>query len=306
MKLSPQTQLDMYSYIQSDKFSSLKITEGNIKDFLINEIKNIIPALYRKAGLFEKITYNKSIEGRLNIITNYNCLSNQLICYVLNDTKLYTNLLRRYDIPILANLTKNIKSIPESGSNARIHLIKLCKMYLQYQQLEITSKEKEDTIGKLEKESTLAELTLHRYSQKELSFTVPNKIVKKAYGFAQSLKTDIILESPTLNKTLIIDVKVYKKITDKDESNTERYAHNHNRFQLNSYIGAYLENHANMEVQGIILHLVSPELWEKTKGLDGANLTIESDRPIHLHIIPDNGLESIFNDYTKIVNNYLQ
>ena len=189
-------------------------------------------------------------------------------------------------------------------------------MYLLHQQLERTSKKKEaDTTGEIDIESRLAELALHKYSKYLKPFRVAPKTVKNAEGFAQSLVTDIILESPTANKSLIVDVKVYKDFIVKHHDKS-RYKSNENRFQMNSYIGAYLEKAAKKElnaekelmVDGILLHIVSPEHWERLKqhnGLNGAVLTIESKRPIHLYIIPDYGLDYIFTSYAKIIERYL-
>ena len=302
MQLSLQTQLDMYTYIQSGKISYFKIAEGNIQDFLINKIKEVTKLLMSNQSLFickPLVCY----EGdNFKTIRDYNSSSNQLIYYTLANLNLFPNILNQYDITVSDNLPEDFNLVPESGTPARVQLIQLCKMYLQDKQLEQASKAKGSIDEKIDRESTLAEHTLHRYSRTNFK-TLSNR-VKKAFGYAQALETDIIVQSK--NKVIIIDVKVYSNFVIKKHGEL-KYTYNSNRFQLNSYIGALRDKYKEKDftVEGIILHLVSPELWEDTKDLQAANLTIESDRPIHLYIIPDHGLEYILSAYQKIIDNHL-
>ncbi len=314
MQISSETQIEMYNYLISGNIAGNKFVNSNSQNFLSNSIKLLAKKLNSRAELFIRKANLRMDGDTLKMGSNYICSSNHLIYYVLNDIGGCSSLLKQLGETeqinkllhnMFTKMPNDFESVPESSSSAgRSKMIKLCKLYLSEKEMEITAKRKCEDRDFLAKESTLAEKTLRKYSY-ELGNGIqvqPNN-VKGRLVSALALRTDIILKCE--NRVLLIDIKVYSSISTKEDG-TIFYKYNTNRYQVNSYIGAYLNKNSNIsEISGLIIHIVNHELFEKNKELQGADMTIELDRPMKLFLIEDNGLDSIFADYRKIIENAL-
>ena len=154
----------------------------------------------------------------------------------------------------------------------------------------------------LTKESFLAETSLALYSKTNFESVYSQHQYREKDKRVQTIIPDIIFESR--NKLIVIDCKVYRRIC----TDSNKYISNANRFQVNSYIGRCLQDdYANkdIEVQGIILHIVNAETMEKYKGLNRLNITVEEKRPIKLILIEDKGLDYILQEYDKLIRELL-
>ena len=313
MQISSKTQIEMYNYLISNKIVGIDFGVSNSQEFLINAIKVLAKILNSRTELFVKKAIVELNSENLSVRENCWCSSNHLIYYVLNDIKGCKGLLKpitennsnKDSLHIYEEFPDGYMGLPEnSGSVGRGKLIKLCKMYLSEKEIEITSKKKGVDQTFLAKESELAEKALHKYSQQLGNhIKVQGNNLLPRLNNAYALKSDIILKCG--DKAIVVDIKVYSSISEKEKEKL-LYKYNSNRYQVNSYIGAYKNKDKTVnEVSGLIVHIVNHELYEKNKEINGAELTIEPDRPMKLLLIEDRGLEQIFADYTEIINKEL-
>ena len=180
-------------------------------------------------------------------------------------------------------------------------LIKSCILYYQHKEITEVSKGKSTEEYDIIKESWLAEQCLGKYSINDLDYRLKVKSQPKYYGggkYAQVLKPDIQLYDK--DNLLIIDVKVYKNIHTYSHGQI-KYGSNANRFQVNSYMGKCSNKYHRDNVQGVILHIVNSDIMNKYGELQGADITIENDRPMKLWLIEDKGLDYIFNEYNRLI-----
>lgn len=314
MQISSETQVAMYNYLLNDRISGNNFIDSNSQDFLINSIKLLAKKLNGRAELFIRKANLRMDEDTLKMGSNYICSSNHLIYYVLNNIGGCSSLLKQLGETeqinkllhsVFIKIPVEFEAVPESNSSTgRGKMIKLCKLYMSEKEMEITSKKKSEDKDFIAKESALAEKSLRKYSSELKNEIVvqPNNI-KSRLDNALALKSDIILNYG--DRAVIIDIKVYSSISTRDDG-ILFYKYNTNRYQVNSYIGAYLNKNSTIsKTSGLIIHIVNHELYEKNKELQGADLTIETDRPIRLFLIEDKGLDSIFVDYSKIVESTL-
>lgn len=314
MQISSETQVEMYNYLLNDRISGNNFIDSNSQDFLINSIKLLAKKLNGRAELFIRKANLRMDGDTLKMGSNYICSSNHLIYYVLNNIGGCSSLLKQLGETeqinkllhsVFIRIPVEFEAVPESNSSTgRGKMIKLCKLYMSEKEMEITSKKKSEDKDFIAKESALAEKSLRKYSSELKNEIVvqPNNI-KSRLDNALALKSDIILNYG--DRAVIIDIKVYSSISTRDDG-ILFYKYNTNRYQVNSYIGAYLNKNSTIsKTSGLIIHIVNHELYEKNKELQGADLTIETDRPIRLFLIEDKGLDSIFVDYSKIVESTL-
>ena len=135
------------------------------------------------------------------------------------------------DTRILQKQLENIKyddymNIVETGSNDRKKLIRACKMYKQHKEIELHAKNKYETEYNMGEESWLAEQVLGKYSNEQLD---PELKARSQRAFNQrnnqkyegQLRPDIIIWNK--DNLIVIDVKVYKRIIEKNSHGTEKY-----------------------------------------------------------------------------------
>lgn len=313
MQISSETQVAMYNYLLSGKISGDNFIDSNSQDFLINSIKLLAKKLNGRAELFIRKANLRMDGDTLKMGSNYICSSNHLIYYVLNNIGGCSSLLKQLGETeqinkllhsVFTKIPVEFEAVPESSSTSRGKMIRLCKLYMSEKEMEITSKKKSEDKDFIAKESALAEKSLRKYSSElENGIAVQSNNIKSRLENALALKSDIILNYG--DGAVIIDIKVYSSISTRDDG-ILFYKYNTNRYQVNSYIGAYLNKNSTIsKTSGLIIHIVNHELYEKNKELQGADLTIETDRPIRLFLIEDKGLDSIFADYRKIVESTL-
>lgn len=316
MQISSETQVQMYNYLLNNKVAGNNVVDSNSQDFISNSIKILAKKLSSRAELFLRKPIMRMDGDILKMRSNYMCASNHLIFYVLNDMGGCKHLLSQLDYEEEGKESRRLEEefrkepvdydkIPENGGSAgRCKLVKLCKLYTSEKEFIIASKKKSDDRDFLAKESTLAEKSLRKNSF-ELGQNIkvqPNKVLGRL-DHAMALNTDIILCKE--DRAVIIDIKVYSSFSENSHGELI-YNKNNNRYQVNSYIGAYVSKNRNItKISGLLIHIVNHELYEKNKELQGADLTTEPDRPIHLYLIEDRGLDNIFADYRKIVEDTL-
>ena len=320
MQISTQTQVEMYNYLLNNKVAGNNIIDSNSQDFLSNSIKMLAKKLSGRAELFLRKPIMQMDNEILKMRSNYMCSSNHLIYYVLNEIdgcKRFLNqlgevgddkeseLLNKKLATVFSQKPEDYEKISEDGGTVgRRKLIKLCKLYLAEKEFIIASKKKSDDKDFLARESTLAEKSLRKYSY-ELKNNIKvqgNKVLERL-EHAMAMYTDIILCKE--DRALIIDIKVYASFSENSHGKL-MYNKGNNRYQVNSYIGAYLSKNKNIsKISGLLIHIVNHDLYEKNKELQGADLTTEPDRPIRLYLIEDKGIDNIFADYRKIIEETL-
>lgn len=310
MIISVDTQKEMYEYIISGKILRDNYIDSNLKIFITEQIKYLSKKLYLKTELYiGKMQLELDIDNKLIRKKNYKCKSNKLIFDILHQIESCNTFVTEEIKKQISRLDSiNYKEVIESGSKDRKRLIRLCKLYIQNKEIELKTKGKSIEEYELAKESFLAETSLGIYSKDELNLGLDayvQKVFNTGKRFAQQIKPDIILIGK--EKALVIDVKVYKDI-EAEHYDKRVYCSNSNRFQLNSYIGKVTKQLCKnkVTVQGIILHIVNKEIWDKCSDMQEADLTIEEDRPITLYMIQDKGLEYILNEYQKLVERYFE
>lgn len=301
MVLTPKTQIEMYEYLSNKGTSGVISVDSDSNEFLTSAIKKLATKVNRVCNLFNRQALIK--DGKMEL--DYNSDSNHLIYYVLNNIGGCAMLLKEINtykkaINNFKKIPKDIKYVRDTNNKLRDRLINLCKLYLDNQEYEIASKKKCTDIEFISKESWLAEKCLHTYSKKH--FAIFGNLLRHRTAISYALRSDIVIEGAV--KTIIVDVKVYSNIVSKDD---KLYISNNNKNQINSYIGAYLSktNHKNNNVEGIVLHIVSSEQYEKAKHLNGGDLSVEDDRKLSLYIIEDKGLNYILDTYKEIIETRL-
>ena len=305
MIISIPTQKEMYSYILSNKTTGLEIADNKLDDIISMQIKELARKLYSRSDLYiGKIRISKDKKHKLKKDKNYKCKSNQLIYYVLDqfpESASYAT--DKMKTQLTLECPEDFWDVSECGTKGRKKLLKLCKLYLDNRDIRFSAKHKTTEEYDLAKESFLAEAAFGKYSEEvfgEKAKVFIQKVLKKSTPTTHGLRSDIIMQFK--NMTILIDVKVYSKVGEKYYQKYV-YSSNANRYQVNSYIGAFVEEHIlRRRVVGVVLHIVDADLWEKNQELQGTDLTIEPDRPIHLYMIQDNGLNYIFSEYNKLIN----
>lgn len=310
MVISVDTQKEMYKYIISGKILRDNYIDSNLKIFITEQIKYLSKKLYLRTELYiGKMQLELDANNKLLRKKNYKCKSNKLIFDILHKIESCNTFETEEIRKQLNNLDSvDYRDVTETGSKDRKRLIKLCKLYMQNKEIELRTKGETSEEYELAKESFLAETALGLYSENELNLgleTYVQKVFAARNKFAQQLKPDIILIGK--DKVIVVDVKVYKDV-ETEHYDKRVYCSNNNRFQVNSYIGKVMKQLCTdkIEVQGIILHIVNKEIWDRCSDMQEADLTIEEDRPITLYMIQDKGLEYIFKEYQKLVERYFE
>lgn len=312
--ISPSTQIEMYKYLAKHKESGVREIDTDSNDFITSAIKDSAIRLSKSNNLFIKTAEIKSEGNKVKINSKYNSKSNHIIYYALHNiggcNKLLEQVNKEKHLAItFKNIPENYEDIIENSGKLRNKLIHLCKIYLNSKEYEIASQINCTDKEFMAKESWLAEASLHKYTKEyseEIGYDVIGNLLRGRNKYTYALKSDIIIED--ILKTIIIDVKVYSNIISKDGL----YISNANRYQVNSYIGAYLDREAKKgkeieenKVEGILLHIVDNAQYEKVKQMNGANLSVEDGRKLTLYIIEDKGLNYIFDEYSKILDKHL-
>lgn len=274
---------------------------GDVISFMITELAK---RLYLRSELYiGKIIIHKDSAYKLSKEKNYKCISNQLIYYVLtNIPKSVTYATDRIKKQLELKYSEDFMKVKENGTKERKKLLNLCKLYLANRDIEFVYKSKDKKEYSMAKEYFLAEATLGKYSKEifdGIAKVYTQKTLKNGTATTLGLRSDIIIQFEDI--VIIIDVKVYNKIG-VTYYNNYVYGSNENRFQLNSYLGAYKDKYGNKDkVVGIVLHIVNQSLWDQNKQMQGSKLTIEDDRLIYLWMIQDNGLNYILEQYKEII-----
>jgi hypothetical protein len=250
-------------------------------------------------------------ESELHIGSDYKCKSNKIILDTLikidSSSKKSEKSIRSL---ILGDCSKQLKvmndipsseieKIEESGSKNRKKLIRLCKLYQQNKDIDITS-ESTGKNAEIEREYKLAEKCLTKYSKNVLEGLEVRAQYKFGTrgSFASVIKPDMILIKD--GKALVIDYKVYSEISQK-----QTYSWNDNRYQVNGYMDAVLGLDGVNHVEGVILHIVNEELWKQNEEYQNYDLSLSANtNKLSFHMIQDKGLEYIFNAYEALINNY--
>lgn len=304
MIISIQTQKAMYDYILESKTMGEEITNRGLGDVISFMITELAKRLYLRSELYiGKIIIHKDSAYKLSKEKNYKCISNQLIYYVLtNIPKSVTYATDRIKKQLELKYSEDFMKVKENGTKERKKLLNLCKLYLANRDIEFVYKSKDKKEYSMAKEYFLAEATLGKYSKEifdGIAKVYTQKTLKNGTATTLGLRSDIIIQFEDI--VIIIDVKVYNKIG-VTYYNNYVYGSNENRFQLNSYLGAYKDKYGNKDkVVGIVLHIVNQSLWDQNKQMQGSKLTIEDDRLIYLWMIQDNGLNYILEQYKEII-----
>lgn len=319
MVIRIETQHKMYKYILSD--SKIGI-EDRPKDFVEGLLKHKIKStaskldrqnklFIKKAEVYREITEDKLTGAKkqvLKIHKNYRYKSNYLIFDTLESIGICNNLVVKHRRKIQKHSKLNdIDGIKESGSDLRKKLIRLCKNYMNGIELGIESKMKSNEHCELQKEYTLAEEAIGKFIKDEYFKDSVNIVVeyqgrfKGKYGHDGDIIPDIFIIDKNNNKILVIDVKVYSTVGKPNKKRT--YEKNSNRFQINSYMGKIKQEFnegIDYDIKGVLLHVVSDELWEENKSLQYTELTIEEDRPIMLYMVRDTGIDGLSNIFKEV------
>ena len=311
MIISAETQQEMYTYLAKQSLKNVCAVDSNLSEIIDYQIKVLAQKLYNRSELFvrKSLFIYKEEEEKIEAEHGLVSASNVLIYNTLEHIKgckrflINTNKVDMHDI--------DYSTVIESGSPDRIELIRLCKKFMQHKELSAkkTSNTKDEFKVKMAEEGTLTDRTIGMYTmeiQKEypqMEEIFVQKHLKSEHKLMQDLVPDIVIV--TSDKIYVIDVKVRKNIASANEHHPFAYAENSNRFQINSYMGAYKFLYPNKAVEGILLHFANEELYTKNEIMQGKTASIESDRPIHLYLIEDRGLDNIFTDYRKIIENIL-
>lgn len=304
MIISIQTQKAMYDYILESKTMGEEITNRGLGDVISFMITELAKRLYLRSELYiGKIIIHKDSAYKLSKEKNYKCISNQLIYYVLtNIPKSVTYATDRIKKQLELKYSEDFMKVKENGTKERKKLLNLCKLYLANRDIEFVYKSKDKKEYSMAKEYFLAEATLGKYSKEifdGIAKVYTQKTLKNGTATTLGLRSDIIIQFEDI--VIIIDVKVYNKIG-VTYYNNYVYGSNENRFQLNSYLGAYKDKYGNKDkVVGIVLHIVNQSLWDQNKQMQGSKLTIEDDRLIYLWMIQDNGLNYVLEQYKEII-----
>lgn len=304
MIISIQTQKAMYDYILESKTMGEEITNRGLGDVISFMITELAKRLYLRSELYiGKIIIHKDSAYKLSKEKNYKCISNQLIYYVLtNIPKSITYATDRIKKQLELKYSEDFMKVKENGTKERKKLLNLCKLYLANRDIEFVYKSKDKKEYSMAKEYFLAEATLGKYSKEifdGIAKVYTQKTLKNGTATTLGLRSDIIIQFEDI--VIIIDVKVYNKIG-VTYYNNYVYGSNENRFQLNSYLGAYKDKYGNKDkVVGIVLHIVNQSLWDQNKQMQGSKLTIEDDRLIYLWMIQDNGLNYVLEQYKEII-----
>lgn len=311
MIISVETQQEMYTYLAKQSLKNMYVVDSSLSEIIDYQIRVLAQKLYNRSELFVRkasFIYNEKDE-KIETGHELYSLSNALIYNTLENIKgckrflINTNKSDIHDI--------DYSTVIESGSPDRIKLIQLCKKFMQHKELSAkkTSNTKDQFKVKAAEVGTLADQTIGAYTleiQKEynqIEEVFVQKHLKSEHKFMQDLVPDIVIV--TSDKVYVIDVKVRKTIASVNEYHPFAYTENSNRFQVNSYIGMYKSLYTNKAVEGILLHFADEELYNENEIMQGKEASIESDRPIHLYIIEDRGLDNIFADYRKIIESII-
>lgn len=308
MVISIDTQKEMYEYILSGKILRDSYIDSNFQIFITEQIKYLSKKLYLRTELYiGKMQLELDENNKLRRKKNYKCNSNKLIFDILHQLENCNDFTTEDIKKQLSKLDSvDYRDVIESGSKDRKRLVKLCKLYLQNKEIKLKTEAKSSEEYELEKECFLAETALGMYSTDELDLNIETYVQKSFSSgkkFAQHIKPDIVFIGK--DKALVIDIKVYTNVETK-HYDTRSYISNNNRFQLNTYIGKVKKQlcKEGTEVYGIILHIINKDVWNRSNDMQGADLTIEDDRPIRLFMIQDKGLPYILSEYDKIVKDY--
>ena len=311
MIISAETQYEMYIYLAKQSLKNMSVDDSNLSEIINYQIKILAQKLFNRSELFVKkpLFFYKEEEEKIDAGKELVSKSNVLIYDTLESIKgckrflINTNKVDIKDI--------DYSTVIETGSPDRVKLIKLCKKFMQRKELSNKKQNNtEDTYEvRMAELGTLVDQTIgvytgeihERYPQIKEVFV--QKHLKSQHELMQDLVPDIVII--TSNKVYVIDVKVRKNIANENIYHPFAYAENSNRFQVNSYIGLYKSLYPNKEVEGILLHFANEDLFNKNAIMNGKTASIEPDRPIHIYLIEDRGLNNIFTDYRKIIEDIL-
>lgn len=303
MVISSSTQVEMYNYLAENKESNIREIDNDSNDLISNSIKILATKLSRLSTLFVSTTIIRNDGKRALITKNFKAETNHLIYYVLYNIGGCEAILK--EVGKNKALTDNFKELPidysnlkDIGNKLRNKLINLCKLYLDNKEYGLAAKDKTDDKGFLVKESWLAEAVLHKYTG-ELGYKLLDNNIRARTEATMGLRTDILIEHPL--KYIIGDIKIYSNLITK----TGVYAINENINQVNTYVGVCKNKYSADIVEGIIIHIVSSEQYEKCKHLSGLEIGFENTRSIKIYIIEDKGLDYIFSEYKKIIEDNL-
>lgn len=216
---------------------------------------------------------------------------NRLIYYIVESIQIndvYYDNIKTSSIELLEyyNISKNnaIYNITYD-SDLELDLINLCVLFMNFMSFK-QNKKSDVTDNEIASDSFLFEKTMQFVAEEVYSEKTVSKKLKGIDDIGQSLITDTIIEIDSENKKyLILDAKFYtksfKRTYDKSTCETNEidkitYKHQNNRYQMCSYINqlAYNKEICLDSIQGIIVHAVDNELYEKTKELNHRNMNI--------------------------------
>lgn len=324
MIINITTQIEMYKYILSDVTRGIKNIDNNTDDFISILIRDLAFKLFNRSSLYiGKINISKVVNTDFNTKgykywykrrklkkeKNYKCKSNQLIYYVLSDfPECEAYITDEIQNQLVLKCPEDFENVRETGTKARRKLIKLCKQYLMDKDMELVAKTKSTERYNLAKEDKLAEAAIGKYYEELLGheYNVKTQMeLKKASGFLQGLHSDVVIRSAR-GKSIIIDVKVYNVVGQKSKHGKFVYSSNANRYQVNSYIGAFKNKFGIFkDVTGVLLHVVDDELWNENKELQGIDVSIEDSRPIYLYMVKATDWENMKMDCEHIIKEVL-
>lgn len=323
MIISAETQQEMYIYLAKQSLKNMYDVDSNLSEIINYQIKILAQKLFNRSELFvkkalwiydeaeDKIKTTKEAakdtakdDTKDGITDGIISKSNILIYDALDCIKGCKRFLINTNKVEIKNI--DYSTVIETGSPDRVKLIKLCKKFMQRKDLSTKKNNTADTYeARIAELGTLADQTIGVYTEEiqkkypKIKEVFVQKHLKSKHEFMQDLVPDIVIV--TANKVYVIDVKVRKNIANENMYHPFAYAENSNRFQLNSYIGAYKSIYPDKEIEGILLHFANQELFDKNEMMHGKLASIESDRPIRVYLLEDRGLDNIFKDYRKII-----
>lgn len=241
-----------------------------------------------------------------------NKLISATIQNINTDDKYYNDLksellgnLQYYKITNDYNIDKVVLARPEDEQ-----LLEYCILYLEFIKTKRDKKSKKRNKN-VASDSFIFEKLIKRIAEDLYGVKNVTQVLKQIDDIGQSLIADTIIKLNN-NKYILIDAKFYESGLSKKGHGKETYKHQNNRFQMNAYIEQlkYNNNINSDNIQGLIIHAVTCEMYDKYNGINHKSMNIGHNK-INLELIKiDTTTEEIINQvkelithYAKIINN---
>ena len=317
MIITLQERLNWVAYLLNISNKDISIKEGDTYSKIIEYlIIARMDKLQRSGILFSTNKENTVLAGVRVKRNNYNTNSNGYIIHTFNnilencEDKLskQANYLKSKKIELVTEELDQ-SAIRNTLNKGRRELLIFCCAYNNV----LSTFKKDEKIFKIsgtEQDSWLIQQLIQTIIEElttEFEFTTGKHLLKHTNKdsserlISQALEADTIIQfNREETKDIIIDTKLYTSIAD----DKGKYISNANRYQMNSYIGAYGDKFKK-EASGIILHIVDDSTYNKYNYLNGTNQSVEEKREIKLCLIKkDENVEIMKDECRKIMTQY--